>query len=87
MPDTPQVEPIETSETVETLRLRIQALETKIAAMSPILLKVAEARMCRDMATMIESCPYCALKRGGEYGYSGKHDEMCIVTQARTLGF
>jgi len=87
MPDTPQAEPIETSETVETLRLRIQALETKIAAMSPILLKVAEARMCRDMATMIESCPYCTLKRGGEYGYGGKHDEMCIVTQARTLGF
>ncbi|HKT36743.1 MAG TPA: hypothetical protein VJR48_00115 [Ktedonobacterales bacterium] len=87
MQDTPQTQPIETSESVETLRLRIQTLETELAAMRPILLRVAEARMCRDMATMIESCPYCTLKRGGEYGYSGKHDEGCIVTQARTLGF
>jgi|KBSMisStaDraftv2_1062788.scaffolds.fasta_scaffold2152599_2 hypothetical protein len=87
MQDTPQTQPIETSESVETLRLRIQTLETELAAMRPILLRVAEARMCRDMVTMIESCPYCTLKRGGEYGYSGKHDEGCIVTQARTLGF
>jgi hypothetical protein len=87
MPDTPQAEPIEAPETVETLRLRIQTLEAEIAVMRPILLRVAEARMCRDMATMIESCPYCTLKRGGEYGYGGKHDEACIVTQARTLGF
>jgi len=87
MQDTPQTQPIETSESVETLRLRIQTLETELAAMRPILLRVAEARMCRDMVTMIESCPYCTLKRGGEYGYSGKHDEDCIVAQARTLGF
>lgn len=87
MPDTPQAEPIEAPETVETMRLRIQALEAETAVMRPILLRVAEARMCRDMATMIESCPYCTLKRGGEYGYGGKHDEACIVTQARTLGF
>ena len=87
MPDTPQAEPIEAPETVETMRLRIQTLEAEIAVMRPILLRVAEARMCRDMATMIESCPYCTLKRGGEYGYGGKHDEACIVTQARTLGF
>jgi len=87
MPDTPQAEPIAAPETVETLRLRIQTLEAEIAVMRPILLRVAEARMCRDMATMIESCPYCTLKRGGEYGYGGKHDEACIVTQARTLGF
>ncbi|HEX5548443.1 MAG TPA: hypothetical protein VFX24_13610 [Ktedonobacterales bacterium] len=87
MQDTPRAEPIETSESVEALRLRIQTLETDIAAMRPILLRVAEARMCRDMATMIESCPYCTLKRGGEFGYGGKHDEACIVTQARTLGF
>ena len=87
MQDTPQTQPIETSESVETLRLRIQTLEAEIAVMRPILLRVAEARMCRDMATMIESCPYCTLKRGGEYGYGGKHDEACIVTQARTLGF
>lgn len=90
MSDTPQadlIEPPETSETVESLRLRIQTLEGEIAALRPIALRVAEARMCRDMATMIESCPYCTLKRGGEHGYSGKHDETCIVTQARTLGF
>lgn len=78
---------VETGDSTEMLRLRIETLEAEIAAMRPILLRVAEARMCRDMATMIESCPYCTLKRGGEYGYSGKHDEMCIVTQARTLGF
>jgi hypothetical protein len=90
MSDTPQaqlIETPETSETVETLRLRIQTLEGENAALRLIALRVAEARMCRDMATMIESCPYCTLKRGGEYGYSGKHDETCIVTQARTLGF
>ena len=59
----------------------------QIAAMQPIVLRVAEARMCYDAATMIESCPHCSLKRGGEYGYAGKHDEKCIVTQARSLGF
>lgn len=74
-------------ETVDTMHLRIQALEAEIAAMRPIVLRVAEARMCRDMVTMMESCPYCALKRGGEQGYSGQHDEACIVTQARKLGF
>ncbi|HEX6542207.1 MAG TPA: hypothetical protein VF040_10670 [Ktedonobacterales bacterium] len=78
---------METPETVETLRLRMQALEAEIAAMRPIVLRVAEARMCRDMVTMIESCPYCTLKRGGDFGYGGKHDETCIVTQARKLGF
>jgi predicted nucleic acid binding AN1-type Zn finger protein len=87
MQDTPQAEPLDTSESIETFRLRIQTLETEIAAMRPILLRVAEARMCRDMATMIESCPYCTLKRGGEHGYSSKHDQACIVTQARALGF
>lgn len=84
MPDMPQIENVET---VETLHMRIQTLESENAALRPIVLRVAEARMCRDMATMIESCPYCTLKRGGEYGYSGKHDETCIVTQARALGF
>lgn len=78
---------METPETVEALRLRMQALEAEIAAMRPIVLRVAEARMCRDMVTMIESCPYCTLKRGGDFGYGGKHDETCIVTQARKLGF
>lgn len=84
MPDMPQIENVET---VETLHARLQALESENAALRPIVLRVAEARMCRDMATMIESCPYCTLKRGGEHGYSGKHDETCIVTQARALGF
>ena len=77
----------EPPETMESLRLRIQALEAENAAMRPILLRVAEARVCRDMATMIESCPYCKLRRGGDFGYDGKHDEACIVTQARALGF
>jgi predicted nucleic acid binding AN1-type Zn finger protein len=84
MPDMPQIENVDT---VETLHVRLQALESENAALRPIVLRVAEARMCRDMATMIESCPYCTLKRGGEHGYSGKHDDTCIVTQARTLGF
>lgn len=75
------------TESVEELRQRIQGLEARIAAMQPIVLRVAEARMCRDAVTMMESCPHCSLKRGGEYGYAGKHDEKCIVTQARNLGF
>lgn len=75
------------TEATETLHQRIQTLEAEIAAMRPILFKVAEARMCRDMATMIESCPFCTLKRGGEHGYGGKHDAKCLVTQARLLGF
>ena len=74
-------------ESVESLRQRIDSLEARIALMQPIVVRVAEARMCRDAVTMIESCPHCSLKRGGEYGYTGKHDEKCIVTQARNLGF
>lgn len=77
----------ETPETVEALRQRIQSLEADVAAMRPLVLRIAEARMCRDMVTMIESCLFCSLKRGGDFGYSGKHDETCIVTQARQLGF
>ncbi|HEV2460993.1 MAG TPA: hypothetical protein VGS80_21800 [Ktedonobacterales bacterium] len=77
----------EAPETVETLRLRVQALEAEREAMRAIVLRVAEARMCRDMVTMIESCPHCSLKRGGEYGYGGTHDANCVVTQARRLGF
>ena len=74
-------------ETTETLHLRIQELEATIAAMRPIVLRMAEARMCRDSVTMIESCLQCSLKRGGEFGYSGKHDPTCMVTLARQLGF
>lgn len=75
------------TETMDALRLRVQQLEAEIAAMRPIVLRVAEARMYRDTVTMRESCPHCTLKRGGEYGYSGKHDENCVVSQARRLGF
>jgi hypothetical protein len=75
------------TEVQDALHLHVQELEAEIAAMRPIVLRVAEARMCRDAATMLESCPHCSLKRGGEYGYSGKHDESCVVSQARRLGF
>ena len=75
------------TEVQDALHLRVQQLEAEIAAMRPIVLRVAEARMCRDAVTMLESCPHCSLKRGGEYGYSGKHDEGCVVSQARRLGF
>ena len=78
---------LETTESAESLRQRIDSLEARIALMQPIVLRVAEARMCRDAVTMIESCPHLSLKRGGEYGYAGKHDEKCVVTQARNLGF
>ena len=81
------MEDMTAAETLDALRLRVQKLEAENAAMRPIVLRVAEARMCRDTSTMIESCPHCSLKRGGEYGYSGKHDEGCVVSQARRLGF
>ena len=81
------MEKIEVAETVEALQLRLRKLETENAAMRPIVLRVAEARMCRDAVTRVESCPHCSLKRGGEYGYAGKHDDTCVVSQARRLGF
>lgn len=77
----------ETLETPEGLRARVQVLEEQAQTMRAIVLRVAEARMCRDSVTMIESCLHCSLRRGGELGYSGKHDATCIVTQARALGF
>lgn len=73
--------------TIEELRLRVGQLEAENAALRPIVLRMAEARMCRDAVTMIESCLQCSLKRGGAYGYSGIHDEDCPVAQARALGF
>ena len=82
-----ELEIVPTVDTVASLRLRVQQLEAEHATMRAIVLRMAEARMCRDAVTMIESCPYCSLKRGGEYGYSGKHDETCMVSQARRLGF
>lgn len=73
--------------TIEELRLLAQRLEAEIAEMRPIVLRMAEARMCRDAVTMIESCLHCSLKRGGTFGYGGVHDETCVVSQARRLGF
>jgi hypothetical protein len=70
-----------------TMEETIERLTADNAAMRPIVLRMAEVRMCRDNVTMLESCPYCSLKRGGEYGYSGIHDETCVVSQARRLGF
>lgn len=81
------METAESIETVDTLQVRVQQLEAEIAAMRPIMVRMAEARMCLDSVTMVESCPHCSLKRGGAYGYTGKHDATCIVTQARQLGF
>ena len=75
------------SDTLDAVRARVQQLEAEVAAMRPIVLRIAEARMCRDAVTMVESCPHCSLKRGGAYGYAGKHDENCVVSQARRLGF
>lgn len=75
------------ADSVEGLRLHVQQLEAERATMRRIVLRVAEARMCRDLATMIESCPHCSLKRGGVHGYRGEHDEDCIVALARRLGF
>ncbi len=74
-------------DTLETLRQRITELEAANLAMREIVLRVAEARMARDSVTMIESCLNCSLKRGGEYGYAGKHTDTCVVTLARQLGF
>jgi hypothetical protein len=72
---------------IEELRLLARRLQTENAAMRPIVLRMAEARMCRDAVSMIESCPHCSLKRGGTFGYSGLHDDDCVVSQARRLGF
>ncbi|HLZ24320.1 MAG TPA: hypothetical protein VKQ30_19575 [Ktedonobacterales bacterium] len=81
------MESIEVADTVESLQIRLRELEAENAAMRPIVQRVAEARMCRDAVTMVESCPHCSLKRGGEFGYAGKHDDTCVVSQARRLGF
>ena len=82
-----RTETAESAASIETLRARLEQLEGERDTMRAIVLRVAEARMCRDSVTMIESCPHCSLKRGGEYGYAGKHDDTCVVTQARALGF
>ncbi len=76
-----------TVETLEALRQRIEQLEAENAAMRPIVVRMAEARMCFDANAMIESCLHCSLKRGGPYGYTGKHDATCVVSLARALGY
>jgi predicted nucleic acid binding AN1-type Zn finger protein len=73
--------------TLESLQLRVRQLEAENAAMRPIVQRMAEGRICRDAVTMIEACPHCSVKRGGEFGYSGKHDANCVVTLARALGY
>ena len=77
---------VETTEAV-ALREQVSQLETTNASMRSILLVVASGLMFWDPATGIESCRFCSLKRGGEFGYSSKHDETCIVSRARELGF
>jgi hypothetical protein len=77
----------DTTASLDALRLQVRQLEATIAAMRPIVLRMAEARMCRDAVTMVESCLQCSLKRGVGFGYSGVHDENCMVSQARRLGF
>jgi hypothetical protein len=73
--------------TLESLLLRVRQLEAENTAMRPIVRRMAEGRICRDAVTMIEACPHCSLKRGGAFGYSGKHDAHCVVTLARALGY
>jgi hypothetical protein len=59
----------ESVESMEALQQRIKTLEAEVTATRAIVLRVAKARMYRDGVTMMESCPHCSLKRGGEYGY------------------
>src|SRR5258708_40267261 len=80
------MEDLASVETVDMLRLRVQALEAENGAMRPIVRRMAEARMCRDSVTMIESCPHCSLKRGGEDGYRGKPDDTRLGAHGRQLG-
>lgn len=50
-------------------------------------LGVADAHMSRDTLTMSDFCPHCSLKRQGDKGYGGMHDEKDAVNQVRRLGF
>ena len=87
MDESRPVQAAEELECVDALRLRVQALDAEREALGAIVLRVTEARMCRDKVTMIETCPHCSLKRGSDYGYGGTHDEHRVVTQACWLGF
>lgn len=71
-------------------RLHAQDLEAETASMRMVVLRMAEARMCGDAATMIdmiESCPHRSLKRGEECGNAGEHGEDGAVSQAGWLGY
>lgn len=68
-------------------RERIRTLEATNDTMRAIVSIVAEGRTSWEAATGVETCRFCSLKRGGEYGYRAHHDETCIVSQARRLGF
>jgi protein involved in temperature-dependent protein secretion len=72
---------------IEALHERVRELEAANATMRHVMLVVAEGRMFWEPTTRIETCRFCTLKRGGEFGYSAKHDAECIVTEARALGF
>jgi hypothetical protein len=76
-----------TKESVEALRSYPDGPETERATTRVIVPRVAEGRMCRDSTTMIDSCLICSLAHGDEYAYAAKHNEACMVTQTRALGF
>lgn len=44
---------------IEELRLFARRLQAENVAMRPIVLRMAEARICRNSVTMVESCPQC----------------------------
>ncbi|MEO7000451.1 MAG: hypothetical protein ABI068_01425 [Ktedonobacterales bacterium] len=86
------LEPIAATDSAATVSIaalqeQLRQLEATNAAMRSILLIVAEGRTSWEASTGIETCRFCSLKRGGEYGYRSHHDETCIVTRARLLGF
>jgi len=65
------MEDLASVETLDMLRLRVQALEAENAAMRPIVRRMAEARMCRDSVTMIESCRTAPSSAAGSTDTSG----------------
>lgn len=78
---------VELPVTLEALQLLGRQLEAENAAMRPIVRRMAEGRICHDAVTMIEVCPHCSLKRGGEFGYRGTYDAHYVVTLARAPGY
>jgi hypothetical protein len=60
----PTTGPIE-GMTIEELRLLVRRLETENAAMRPIVLRMAEARMCRDTVTVVSViASTCSMVKG-----------------------